>query len=232
MTNIWIINSAVSPARGLSVFDEPTRVVQTIKTLDSIDKYCPNDHKFIFDSSPSEPDRKLLSYIVDRENTTFVYLGQLPEVKKFSLSGQRSKAETISFNAFLNWFAKYEHDLETPKRIYKLSGRYELTDDFVPYDPSYDGSFVFASSEESWMSKDKIDSSGASKLFKLRLWHMDYSLLDTFHQSLNKIYTDCEEHGIDIEHSYWKNLHNHPVVEVDKIGVKGLIGPNGAAVED
>ena len=105
-------------------------------------------------------------------------------------------------------------------------------DGFVLNDPSFKGKFVFAEAEASWMHEKKVQSSGAKKLFKLRLWHMDASLITNFHQALPNIYHDCNEFGIDIEHSYWKNLHGYPICELGKIGVEGTLGTNGTFMED
>ena len=46
---VWIINSALSAAPGLSIYSEEERTLQTIETLKSIDQHCPNNRKFIFD---------------------------------------------------------------------------------------------------------------------------------------------------------------------------------------
>jgi hypothetical protein len=229
---IWFVNSAIVAGPGLSIYTPEERVKQTVKTIESIKKHCPNHHIFLFDSSPEYFERKLADEIMAASaEISFVSLGSLPKVKEFSLSGKRSLAETVSFNAMLNLFDTVKSDYKA-KRVYKLSGRYELNDNFVLDAPEYKDAFVFAKSEASWMPSAQQINSGAHHLFKLRLWHMDYDLLDTFHKELPNIYDNCMKHGIDIEHSYWKCLNKYKFVEIDKIGVFGTIGPNGAYVED
>jgi hypothetical protein len=107
-----------------------------------------------------------------------------------------------------------------------------LNENFVIEDESYEGAFVFAKSETSWMSEDQKWTSGADRLYKLRSWHMDYSLLKTFRQALPNILNDCMMYGIDVEHSYYKHLHLNKIVEVEKIGVCGNIAPNGAYIDE
>ena len=229
---IWFVNSAITTGPGLTIYSIPERVAQTVKTIESIKKYCPNHHIFIFDSSPSYFERKYADEIMAASSEiTFTSLGELPKVKEFSLQTKRSLAETVSFNAMLNLYDTIKSDYKA-KRVYKLSGRYELNDNFVLNRDYYKGAFVFAKSEASWMPSVQQINSGAHRLFKLRLWHMDYDLLGTFHKELPNIYDNCMKHGIDIEHSYWKCLNKYEFVEVEKIGVFGTIGPNGAYVED
>lgn len=225
---IFFINSALN-VNQLSVFNNEERFKQTIETLNSIDKYCPNNAKIIFDSSPRPVNEEYMTKIASIDNTWFIDMGSHDGVKTLSLNGLRSQAETYSFMGFLEWFK--EQNIEA-KRIYKLSGRYTITDDFVLNDPSYKDAFVFANALDSWMPKREQQLSKAYKLFRLRLWHMDYSLLDTFIEELPNIFDDCSTYNIDVEHSYWKHLHKYKVVEVDKIGVTGTIAPSGEYINE
>ena len=163
------------------------------------------------------------------DNTWFINMGDNEVVKSFSLKGMRSQAECFSFMSFLDWFKQQNI---TGKRIYKISGRYTLTDNFIVDDDSYKDAFVFSDALESWMPKEIQNIAGANKLFRLRLWHMDYNLLDTFERELPVILRDCIDYGIDVEHSYWKHLHKYRVIELDKIGVKGIIAPSGEYIDE
>ena len=82
------------------------------------------------------------------------------------------------------------------------------------------------------MTKERQEQSGAFKSYGTRLVHWDYNLMDTYLEVLPKMFTDCVQYGIDAEHAYWKHLHNYKVVEVDKIGVKGIIAPSGEAINE
>lgn len=219
---IFFVNHALK-VNQLSVYTEEERFKQTIETLDSINKYCPSNQVFIFDSSPERPNVEYFQELSDRGAIVF-YTGDEPDVKKFSQMGLRSVAECITFIYFLSWFKKQNYQ---SKRIYKLSGRYRLNDNFILNDESYKDAFVFSKALHSWMPQHRQDAIGVHKLFRLRCWHMDYSLLDRFHTTLPTILQDCSQYGIDVEHSYYKNLHIYNIVEVDKIGVCGNIAPSG-----
>ena len=224
---IFFINHALK-VNQLSVYTEEERFKQTIETLDSIDKYCPNNQVFIFDSSPERPNVEYFQELSDRGAVIF-YTGDESDVKKFSQLGQRSIAECITFIYFLSWFKQQNFK---SKRIYMLSGRYRLNDNFVVDDERFKDSFVFSTALDSWMPKDRQEFAGVDKLFRLRLWHMDYSLLDTFQLTLSKILQDCSTYGIDVEHSYYKNLHTYKTIELDKIGVCGNIAPSGDYIDE
>jgi hypothetical protein len=227
LDGIFFINHALN-VKQLSVYSEEERFQQTIQTVESIDKYCPNNMKFMFDSSPDLPDQNYLNQLTDR-GMNIVYCGQNPDIANFSRAGARSIAETCAFIGFLDWFSEKGFKA---RRFYKVSGRYRLNDNFVADDDSYRDAFVFAESETSWMNPEQIQNSGADRLYKLRCWHMDYSLLGTFRNALPNILKDCMMYGIDVEHSYYKHLHLNKVVEVKKIGVCGNIAPNGAYIDE
>jgi hypothetical protein len=117
-------------------------------------------------------------------------------------------------------------------RIFKISGRYSLNENFVTNRDDFKNSFVFAPALDSWLSKQDQDRVGVNKLLRTRLWHMDYSLLDTYISKLPKIFDDCAKYGIDIEHSHYKNLNDMKIVEIDPIGVEGNIAPTGEFVKE
>jgi hypothetical protein len=225
---IFFINHALS-VNQLSVFSNEERFEQTLETLKSIDKYCPNNLKIIFDSSPNQVEDSYLRTIADWNNTWFLDMGKHQYVQMYSLNGYRSLAETYSFMGVLGWFREQKFEA---KRIYKLSGRYSLNDNFILDDPSYKDAFVFAEALESWMDDNIKKTVEVHSLYRLRLWHMDYSLLDTFTKELPRIFEDCGQYNIDVEHSYYKHLHKYKVVEVPKIGVQGYIAPSGEYINE
>jgi uncharacterized protein (UPF0147 family) len=67
---IFFINHAIK-VNQLSVYNEEERFKQTIETLNSIDKYCPNNIRFIFDSSPERPNIEYFQELSDRGAVVF-----------------------------------------------------------------------------------------------------------------------------------------------------------------
>lgn len=224
---VFFINHALS-VNQLSVYDDDKRFEQTLETIESIDKYCPDNAKFMFDSSPNIPKAQYFDEL-NKRKVNILYCGQEPAIKHYSDRGARSVAECISFGMFLDWYK--ENSVES-KRIYKISGRYKINDNFVLNDSSYKDAFVFSTALDSWMDKKKQTESDVDKLYRLRFWHMDASCLNTFHEKMKSIFNDCAKYNIDVEHSYYKNLHTEKVVEVDKIGVCGNIAPTGEYIDE
>lgn len=226
---VFFINHALN-VNQLSVYSNEDRFQQTIETVESINKYCPDNRIFMFDSSPSIPENDKFQTL-NKMGVDIFYAGQNPYVKNFSEAGLRSHAECISFILFLHWY-KTERNWVQGKRICKLSGRYKLNENFNLTDDRFKDSFVFADSIESWMDKSSCERAGVDRLYKLRMWHMDYSLLELFTDQMIRIFDDCSKFSIDVEHSYYKNLHRYKTVEVEKIGVEGNIAPTGEYINE
>ena len=227
LDGVFFINSALS-VNQLSVFNNDERFQQTVNTIKSIQKYCPNNRIFIFDGSFEMPKSE---YVGEIENigADFIYTGNNVQVNQLSKIGQRSLAETLSFIIAADYFKSMRTE---SKRIYKLSGRYILNDNFILDREDFKNAFVFNAPVESWMPKQKQEQSGVDKLFKLRFWHMDSSLFNVFQSKLPIIFNDCFQYGIDVEHSYYKNLNMYKTIAIDPIGVEGVIAPTGEYINE
>ena len=127
------------------------------------------------------------------------------------------------------WREKY-------KRIFKMSGRYMLNEDF-----NYD---------KHLQAKDKVvirgpftsqfrqeTTGGVSLQYMSRLWSFDAFLLPY----VRDLYTDMFNHMterlnakgyIDIEHLLFHHLDPILIENIGKLGVEGNIAPNGARVSD
>jgi hypothetical protein len=223
---IFFINSALTP-NGLSIYNEEERFQQTIETLKSIDKYCPSNFKILYDTSTDIPETKHLQEL-SHMGCKVLYMGQSEEVKQFGQLGLKSLNETVAFINLLNHFK--QNPVEG-KRIYKMTGRYVLNEHFK-LGLEHKDAFVFTKAVPTWMDEERQKQTGVSMVYQTRLCHMDYSLLDTFMKELVIIVNDCAKNYMDIEHSYYKNLHKYKVVEVERMGLNGNLAPNGEYIDD
>jgi len=224
---IFFISSALN-VKQLSVFNNDERYQQTVETIKSIDKYCPNNIKYMFDTSYDLPKSEYIGEL-GLMGVRFFYAGNNENVRMLSSSGHRSLAETLGFMLFLEHFRK---NPVVGKRIYKMSGRYKLNDNFVLDAPEFKDSFVFLPTVNSWMPKEHQEMAGVDRIFELRLWHMDYNLLDTFSKEMYNILDDMTKYNIDVEHSYYKNLNKYSWTTVDPIGLEGAIAPTGEIINE
>lgn len=224
---MFFINSAIN-VTGRSLYSNEERWEQTKKTLESIDKYCPNSVIYLIDGSALPLEEDKLDYLNER-GVRVAITGMMPEVYKISSTIStygigNSLSECLSFNYFLNWFLQNQQHVKA-KRICKLSGRYQINENFKWDDPNFTDKYVFAKHHQS--NSPRKEELGLTGLFVVRCWHMDYSLLHNFRDVIANVYNDCATLGIDAENSYYKNIPKDKLYEVEKIGVEGYVSPVG-----
>lgn len=224
---IFIISNAIVCSKSLSIYNTDERYEQTLKTIDSIDSYCPYSDKIMFDASVIKPDEKYFKGI-NEKRVNILYTGQDEYVNLMSKSGAKSPAESISFLLSLNWIKQMGIK---SKRIYKISGRYRLNDNFVP---GYEhvGKYVFTIPTKTWMTQDRIEQTGVDHVYQSRLFHFDFELLDQIIEIMPNVINDCLSLNIDIEHAYYKNFKKYSPVEIEKIGLCGNLAPNGEYIDE
>ena len=224
---IFFVSSALN-VKQLSVFSTDERYQQTVNTINSIDKYCPNNVKYMFDSSYQIPDENYIQGIKEL-GVNFSWVGYNENVRSLSEQGLRSLAETLGFILFLNSYAQAP---VVAKRIYKLSGRYELNDDFILDREDFKDSFVFSKVWDTWMSKERQEEVGIKNMIALRLWHMDSNLFDIFNKEVYNILELMIKYNIDVEHAYYKILSKYKIAICGPIGVSGVIAPTGEIINE
>jgi hypothetical protein len=225
---VFFINSAMN-VTGRSLFTNEERWIQTQETILSIDKYVPNNIKYIIDGS-FLPIEEYKTDWLQEHNVRILSTGQIDGIREISQHIAQygignSIAETQSMMHFVHWYKKAIKNITKAKRICKLSGRYKINENFKWDDPAYEGKYVFVKHHESNSPrKEELDLKG---LFVVRCWHMDYALLDNYVEVITKIAIDCASLGIDAENSYYKNIPKDLLYEVEKIGVEGYVSPVG-----
>lgn len=224
---IFIISNALVVRGAVSIYSTEERLQQTLETIASIDKYVPNNLKIMFDASPDRPSDNLFQEIAKR-NVKIYYSGDSPDVNYASLLGAKSVGETISTLMILEWLKL--QDIAT-RRIYKISGRYTLNDNFVP-GLQHTGKYVFTIPTKTWMSEERIRATGVDHVYQSRLYHFDSSLLNQTSEEMQQVIKDCVTLGIDVEHALYKNFKKYDPVEMVKIGLCGNQAPSGEYVDD
>lgn len=227
LDSIFIISSALVCPNHLTIYSTEDRFNQTVETLNSIDKHMPSNQKVLFDASSVEPDNRYFDELV-KKNTVVLYTGKDDNVRRFSEAGAKSVGESISFLLSLNWLK--QSGLQA-KRVYKISGRYQLNDNFVS-GLEHVNKYVFTIPTKTWMTKEQSDRVGVDHVYQSRLFHFDYNLLDKTIETLHSVINDCISLGIDIEHAYYKYFNSFEPIEMGKIGVCGNLAPNGERIDE
>lgn len=233
--SVFLVSSAIHAKHG--VYDTQTRLEQTIETCKSIRNKC-DAEIIILDGGYQDitkTERDILSQYIDKFYTfsDAENIQQIQQVPNHDIV--KNMIEIIMYGSFFDkaiedgWREKY-------KRIFKMSGRYTLNDDF-----NYDKHMQAADKiivRGPFTSQFRQETTGGITLqYMSRLWSFDAFLLPY----VRDLYTDMFNHMterltakgyIDIEHLLFHHLDPVLIENIGKLGVEGNIAPNGARVSD
>jgi len=231
---LFVMTSAINTKHG--VFHKSTRLRQTKETIGSINTHCPNSDIIVIDGGERDLD--------DFEKTAF-----FSDVLKFTnysndanvKSIQKTNNHDIVKNMIeIYMFVKmFEDDialLKRYKRVFKISGRYQLNENFSRESHLSQSGKIIISGERQSQFDPKI-TGGATRQYMSRLWSFDSSLseeiADTYKAMFEDMKTRLAEGGyIDIEHLLYKHLRKEIVVNFSPIGIEGSLAPIGVNVSD
>jgi hypothetical protein len=211
---------------NLGIFTHHERYLQTIKTIDSIRTYAPNCAITLIDSSADsiEQYENLIKSQVDE----FINNSNNEVVQKIistvNESAAKSVVETyVLANLLKNWNTR-------ASRIYKISGRYCLTDKFnvTEQDPDTE-SFIFKDKwgnnwPEGWCDiPHQYPTYGFSFPANQQLF-----MIDVFEKSHELILEHVNTgRYCDIEHALYKFIPEEKVKLININAVEGLLAQNG-----
>jgi hypothetical protein len=219
--HICIITSALSPAVGVIPLED--RFIQTIHSIQTVRDKIPNCKIILNDISvyPCNEWKKEIKKLVD----IFIDSSNNNTIMELSRRGYKSHGELLLFCSALEYI-KQNIDLTDYMRIFKLSGRHNITEEFNigEYDVSTIGKYVFKNSVQSWISPEL-------RIYETRLWSMHKLNLDDYLSKFQQIFESCDGR-YDIEHAYYKFLDKSDVVEFDNIWVEGKVALHGRYQKD
>jgi hypothetical protein len=262
MKPTFIITSAIDT--NLGVFPPEVRILQTHETINSILTYYPDavlvlveGGNKIADFDQSNPNE--LSFLwaklrgrchVNLNMSSSDQIRHLHDKffsqvqNKFEMGGMSGLTKTVAeltlmagvFEALKNE-EQLKPALESD-RIFKISGRYQLSPMFDPAVYTSDaakGKYVFRRRDPSWI-EDAENKIGTAFGFASRLWSFDTAQLDDVIEKFNVMIEDCLEitntHYIDIEHLLYKHIGTDNTLQVEHTHLYGAIAPNGITVYD
>lgn len=229
MNNYVIITSAINTTHGS--FDPDTRLVQTLNTIQSVYETIPNVKIAIVESSGQPVEKniidklhKITNCIIDMSNDkTLSYIHDNTE----NWDIVKNLCELLAFNSSLKML-KENNQFDDVDRIFKLSGRYVVNEDFKPevYE-EYPDKIIVPQRVKTQFPK-KI---GIRYQYMSRLWSWPTSLLpeiEKFYQDAIDFYRERYEDNlyIDIEHLMFKLLPKKHVHEIPLVGVHGRLAQN------
>lgn len=232
--SLFLVSSAIHTKHG--VYDAETRLNQTIETCKSIKSKCNADIILLDGGNQSLTieEKKILSDYIHRfyDFTEEDTVKQIQKIDNWDVV--KNMIEVVMFGSFFDLMSTTNLKLPHYDRIFKMSGRYTLTDEF-------DHDFHL-------QQKDKIVirgpytsqfnstiTGGVTLQYMSRLWsfdscHLEY-IRDTYVDMFNHMNERLNNGGyIDIEHLLYHHLHHTLIVTPKRIGVQGNIAPNGHAI--
>jgi hypothetical protein len=185
---------------------------------------------------PLQPDQKTL---LQSHVNVIVDFSSEPSVQHIYNSTEnwdivKNTTEILCFCHALMIIGKHKSSVGVD-RFVKVSGRYLLDDEFSLAQFADAQTIYFAKRKNSQF--DPNITGGVPYQYMSRCWSFPASKLqqvvDTFRAMRLAMNTIVQQGGyLDIEHLLYLYMEPDDIVELDKIGVQGLLGPNGTLVRD
>jgi hypothetical protein len=235
----FIVTSALNTRFG--VYTTEQRLEQTIDTIASIEERCPNATIILVEMAGiplTDEQRDILQPLV---TDIFDFTHEKPVIDIYNSTDNwdivKNLTEITCFGYSLGMIASYDAYKDVD-RWFKVSGRYLLNSDFKieQYSkPEYDGKIVFVNKRVSQF--DPKITKGAKYQFMSRCWSFpakDIRSIQFMFNSMQASMLGILSKGgyLDIEHLLYQYTDPGKVLEVNTVGVQGLLGPNGILVKD
>lgn len=237
MSNWFIITSACNVDYGVYSLDD--KFHQTCLTIESIRKYCPDSKIVILEASPTSlPDykRNFLHWASD----VYIELAGDPKImlmhKTLNTFAIKSPSEVYIMGLFL----KKQNFLQENDRIFKISGRYVLTENFDLSQHQDKGKFTFKTKEKCTVYYDVNTKENlppvAEYQYKTRLYSFCGSLVPHYAKKCDEMLEFFHEYYdgrfTDLEHVMYKFLDHDLVKEIDMIGLRGSMVDRTGTVDE
>lgn len=245
MKNIVLLTSAVYTNYG--IYNPQQRIQQTLETARSAKKYIPGAVVILVDNSKVDVQNDDSAEINELIDTVDYYIDNSDDndIKYFHNNVQNYDIGKNAMEAlgmlkalsFINNDETMKKEFSDADRIFKLSGRYQVTDkfDIAKFsNENTENKYVFKKAQPSWINPQ---DTGVTTLLQTRLWSFTPGLLTETLQLYSNIIENMirmfnENKYIDNEHSMSKFIPKDKLVEVETVGLVGNIAPNGMMIID
>ena len=245
MKNIVLLTSAVYTNYG--IYNPQERIKQTLDTAKSAKKYIPGAVIILVDNSKVDVQNDnsdefnelidLVDYYIDNSDDTDIQYFH-NNVQNYDIGKNAMEAMgMMKALTYINGDEDMKKVIADADRIFKLSGRYQVTDkfDIAKFDNAETkDKYVFKKAQPSWINPQ---DTGVTTLLQTRLWSFTPSLfLTTIDLYKNIIETMVslfnQNKYIDNEHAMSKFIPKDQLVELETVGLQGNIAPNGMMIID
>ena len=245
MKNIVLLTSAVYTNYG--IYKSAERIQQTLDTAKSAKKYIPGAVIILVDNSKVDVQNDTSAEFEELIDLVDYYIDNSDDddIKYFHNNVQnydigKNAMEAMGLHkalTYINSNDDMKKVIADADRIFKLSGRYQVTDkfDITKFDnANTKDKYVFKKAQPSWINPQ---DTGVTTLLQTRLWSFTPSLLlqtiDIYKNIIeNMIKLFNENKYIDNEHSMSKYIPKGQLIELETVGLVGNIAPNGMMIID
>lgn len=246
MQVLFVVTSAIHTKFG--VYSKDERIQQTLDTFKSIEHQMGKTPEVQYDICLIEMGQEKLTPVEERLFEPYVdylfdYTGD-EQILEISRSPNwdivKSSTEMLCFWNTITTASNtgvtdgsmsiYRYD-----RVFKVSGRYTLTDDFNVYEHLNTDMVVFAQKRDSQFKPET--TLGRTKQYMTRLWSWPVAktadVLRAYSTAIDDHANTIQRGGyVDIEHLLYQHIPQSIVKELPVIGICGNISPNGVQVND
>ena len=232
---LFLVSSAIHTNHG--IYSDEQRLEQTINTLKSIKQRCDVDIVLLDGGlkAPTEDERNLLS----EYTKGIISFSDAPSMKDIlAIPSQdivKNMAEIVMFGSTFQDIG-VSGDYKKYKRIFKMSGRYVLNDNFN-YQTHIDAKDKIIIRGPFTSQFTSSQTGGVIFQYMSRLWSFDSELLPNIAEAYGRLFKDMNmilSSGgyIDIEHLLFVHLDPSKIQKIAKIGIEGNIAPNGNGISE
>jgi hypothetical protein len=232
---LFLVSSAIHTNHG--IYSAEQRLEQTVNTLKSIKQKCDADIILLDGGlkSPTEEERKVLEEYTD----SIISFSDASSIKDIlAIPSQdivKNMAEIVMFGSTFQDIG-VSGEYKKYKRIFKMSGRYVLNDNFN-YQTHIDAKDKIIIRGPYTSQFTSAQTGGVIFQYMSRLWSFDSELLPNIAETYGKMFETMNrvltQGGyIDIEHLLFAYLDPSRIQKIAKIGVEGNIAPNGVGISE
>jgi hypothetical protein len=245
MKNIVLLTSAVYTNYG--IYNPQDRIKQTLETAKSAKKYIPGAVIILVDNSKTDVQNDTSAEFEELIDTVDYYIDNSDDadIKYFHANVTnydigKNAMEALGLMKALTFIAgddTLKDEIKDADRIFKLSGRYQVTDkfDIAKFsNANTKNKYVFKKAQPSWINPA---DTGVNTLLQTRLWSFTPAMISNAMQLYKDIIETMvklfnEGKYIDNEHAMSKFIPRDQLVEIETVGLMGNIAPNGMMIID
>jgi hypothetical protein len=222
---LFIVTSALNADMG--VVNRTDRFEQTMKGLISIRKYVPDAIILLTDGSPHKLESEKLKALSHFANFAADFSSD-EQITELAINHRKSEAENL---LLLKTLMLLQQDdsmkdvMESVGRIFKFSGRTDLTDGFDLQEHMHQGKYVFKKRMETWLSDSRNEF--ATDLLITRMFSFCSTLMEDYMKLCETNIALILQTRIDTEHAHFVNIDKNLLVELDEIHCTGIVAGTG-----